>query len=979
MTTRRGLAALVAVGTAAAMALPGMAVSGARAEAPPGSGPSVAAGSSPSRGIVVRLRPGAGALGVTVAAARSIATEAPPGVTLAGTRTMGIPHTRLMLFSGEIAEADAAAIARSLERRGDVVWAEPDVLAFPQTPPSLPDDPRFAEQWDMWDGGGSADFSVKGPLVWGSTTGSPAVVVAVIDTGSTAHPDLSGTTIPGYDFITQAVRANDGDGRDADPSDTGDFLTADEVAPGGAFAGCNRGREKRSSWHGTHVAGTINALQGNGEGVTGLAPSVKVQHVRVLGKCGGWGSDIADGMVWAAGGAVPGVPATANPAHVLNLSLGGPAVECPAFFADAVNEVLGLGSSIVVAAGNEKSPVSGFYPANCPGVIAVASTDRLGQRSGFSNVGESDGEVALAAPGSVILSTVNSGAQGPGAPGYAFYSGTSMAAPHVAAAASLLYSAGVTDPDIVRARLESAVTDFPTGVPSDVACDTTKCGAGILDVSRLELGAPVAAAPGPPVNLTHTALSETSLTLEWDAPSDDGGSPVATYQVEQRVGSSAFQWVRTTAVPSVDLENLLPTGSYFFRVRAVNAAGEGAWSDEYGPVTLREVTQPGAPTILGHTLLGDTSLLLEWEEPSDTGGDNLAYEVELRAGTSPWQLQTITPFTSVQVDNLVPSAEYLFRVRAKNGSGPGAWSDEYGPVTLQGLSKPGTPTGLTHSTLSDTSLTLAWEAPEDAGGGPLTYEVAQKVGLSAFNLVTTTSETSIDITGLQPTGAYMWRVRALNGGPAPGEWSAPYGPVTLREVDPPSEPQDIEVSASGTSNLIVTWRAPASLGGAPVTYDVEYTSDGLWEKHASTTAVSTAITGLSRGVSYSVRVAARNSGGTSGWVYSDLATIPEPGPPLAVDSRTISVALGKVGRLYRGALAWTPPAGEVTSYRVRVKRAGKPWSAWVTYTSGNINLAAPRLTLSKLVRNSRYIIAIQAVNGYGRSPVATSAFTTPRR
>ena len=203
--------------------------------------------------------------------------------------------------------------------------------------------------------------------------------------------------------------------------------------------------------------------------------------------------------------------------------------------------------------------------------------------------------------------------------------------------------------------------------------------------------------------------------------------------------------------------------------------------------------------------------------------------------------------------------------------------------------------------------------------------------------------------------------------------------MTLREIDPPSEPQDIEVSASGVSSLIVTWRAPTSPGGAAVTYDVEYTSDGLWEKHASTTAVSTAITGLSRGVSYSVRVAARNSGGTSEWVYSDLATIPEPGPPLAVDSRTISVSLGRDGRLYKGFLAWTPPAGEVTSYRVRVKRAGKPWSAWVTYASGSINLAAPRVTFSKLRRNSRYIIAIQAVNGYGRSPVATSAFTTPRR
>ncbi|MFM9136059.1 MAG: fibronectin type III domain-containing protein [bacterium] len=332
------------------------------------------------------------------------------------------------------------------------------------------------------------------------------------------------------------------------------------------------------------------------------------------------------------------------------------------------------------------------------------------------------------------------------------------------------------------------------------------------------------------------------------------------------------------------------------------------------------------------------------------------------------------------LDGLAPTAEYRFRVRAKNeAGGPGEWSGEYGPVTLRGLSKPGTPTGVAHTRLSDTSLTLAWQAPGDTGGGSLTYEVAQKVGLSAFDVIAITSQTSVDVTGLQPTAAYRWRGRAVNGGPAAGDWTAAYGPVTLRQVDPPSEPREIDVAVSGSSGLVVTWQAPVDPGSEPVTYDIEYTSDGLWLTHASTAATSTAITGLERGVAYSVRVAARNSGGASAWVSSGLTTIPEAGPPQAVDPRTIAVALRKSGRLYRGTLSWARPVGEVTAYRVRMKVAGKTWSAWVTYAQGDLDLADPRLLLRPMTPNTRYVVALQAVNASGRSAATTWAFATPRR
>src|SRR5262249_18704579 len=139
------------------------------------------------------------------------------------------------------------------------------------------------------------------------------------------HPDLAGRYVGGYDFITNAQVANDGqfttatNDRDPDPSDPGDWITAAESASD-FFAGCPIAN---SSWHGTHVAGTIGAASGNGTGVAGINWVSKILPARVLGKCGGYLSDIADAIQWSAGLSVPGVPNNPNPARVLNLSLGG--------------------------------------------------------------------------------------------------------------------------------------------------------------------------------------------------------------------------------------------------------------------------------------------------------------------------------------------------------------------------------------------------------------------------------------------------------------------------------------------------------------------------------------------------------------------------------------------------------------------------------------------------------------------------------
>src|SRR5690606_15464034 len=159
----------------------------------------------------------------------------------------------------------------------------------------------------------------------------------VLDTGYADHNDLDANIVPGYDFIIDEAVAGDGDGRDGDAHDPGDWY--------GGYA---------SSWHGTHVAGTVAAVTDNGAGLAGVAYKAKVQPVRVLGHGGGYTSDIADAIVWASGGTVDGVPANENPAEVLNLSLGGDGscAQDPVT-QEAIDGAIERGVTVVVAAGND--------------------------------------------------------------------------------------------------------------------------------------------------------------------------------------------------------------------------------------------------------------------------------------------------------------------------------------------------------------------------------------------------------------------------------------------------------------------------------------------------------------------------------------------------------------------------------------------------------------------------------------------------
>lgn len=372
---------------------------------------------------------------------------------------------------------DAETLMRQIAADPNVEYVEIDARMYPSV---VPNDPRFPEQWHYF----NTPVGVNLPNAWDKSTGS-GVVVAVIDTGITPHSDLSANIVAGYDFITNLSKAQDGNGRDNNPNDPGDWFT--NWACGGYPD--RRYQSSNSSWHGTHVAGTVAALTNNVVGVAGVAYGARVQPVRALGRCGGDLSDIADGIIWASGGAVAGVPVNATPARIINMSLGGGGA-CSTTFQNAINGAVGRGTTVVVAAGNDNSNASGVQPASCANVIAVGATDGSGTRATFSNYGAT---VDIAAPGVGILSTLNSGAQTQGAETYAFYNGTSMASPHVAGVAALVQSrraaAGLAafTPAQLESHLKSNARAFPS-TPSQ------PIGTGIVNADA----AVTAAVLGPP-------------------------------------------------------------------------------------------------------------------------------------------------------------------------------------------------------------------------------------------------------------------------------------------------------------------------------------------------------------------------------------------------------------------------------------------------------------------------------------------------
>lgn len=331
---------------------------------------------------------------------------------------------------------------KALRQRTDISDAQPNFVRHSR---AIPNDTLYNEQWHY--------PHIRLPEAWDITTGNPNVIIAVIDSGILAeHPDFQDKLVQGYDMISNVSNAGDGDGVDSNPEDPGDRALGDGS----------------SSFHGTHVAGTVAAATNNNSGVAGVAWQSRIMPMRVLGRQGGTSFDLIQAILYAAGlenasGQVP-----TQRADVINMSLGGGGFSSSE--ASAIAAARDAGVIIVAAAGNSGS-ANQEYPASYDGVVSVAAVNQSNTRASYSNFGQS---IDVTAPGGDldedadrngtpdgVLSSIGNDRENSTTYGYRYYQGTSMSSPHVAGVVALMKSvaANLTPADFDRLLSEGRISD----------------------------------------------------------------------------------------------------------------------------------------------------------------------------------------------------------------------------------------------------------------------------------------------------------------------------------------------------------------------------------------------------------------------------------------------------------------------------------------------------------------------------------------
>ena len=454
--------------------------------------------------LIIKLRPTAGTEATSrrqvlsrTDRVRSLATRS--SLPLRGSRDLGNGLVGIGL-TATLADAQLDEKLAALRADPEIEFAVVDRRRYAR---AMPSDTLFASQWYLQ---GVETAATNFVAAWNTSTGAGDTVIAVLDTGILfSHPDLAGRVLPGYDFVSgesasSFVSANDGNDWDSDAADPGDWVSTTESLSG-PLAGCT---VETSSWHGTRVAAMIGATTNNAAGVAGGTWSGSVLPVRVLGKCGGFDSDIIAGMRWAAGLPVAGVPTNPNPASIVNMSLGG-AGSCDQAYQDVVAELNAVGVLVVASAGNDGGPVES--PANCAGALAVGGLRHVGTKVGYSSLGS---EIGVSAPagncpdvdttflcGFSLITATDMGLTAPESFTYTddvnYNIGTSFSAPIVSAVAGLMHGVNTDLTTIeVVARIKASARPFPAmeaGLPTcpsvnakgQCNCTTSTCGAGIAD------------------------------------------------------------------------------------------------------------------------------------------------------------------------------------------------------------------------------------------------------------------------------------------------------------------------------------------------------------------------------------------------------------------------------------------------------------------------------------------------------------------
>jgi serine protease len=479
-----------------------------------------------------------------------------------GRITQTIPETSdLVAFElpESLLSSDASrvtlAVQAAFEASPSVEWAEPNFIRRIAGGQVTPNDAFYNLQWHY-------DL-IKLPQAWSRATGDASIIVAVIDTGSRPHPDLDGNTIAGFDFISDPTNAADGDGIDSNPIDPGD---GNGLSP--------------SSFHGTHVAGTVGAVSNNGLGVAGVNWDCSLMHLRVLGVNGGTDADIAQSVRYAARLANSSGTLPPQRAHVMNLSLGGPGSSST--MQSAVTAARNAGVVVIAAAGNNNSGAA-FFPASYSGVVSVSAVDFNSNKAPYSNFGPN---IDVAAPGGDVsvdlsgegypdgvLSTLVDESSG-FAPQFVFYQGTSMACPHVAGLAALMLD---VNPTLTVAQIETILTT--TTVDLGAAGRDDIFGFGLIQADAALAAAAGQTPPTPLLSANPGALSfGTSTTQLTIAIANTGGGSLD-------VGTPTF--TPTSGGAFAALSTVAATGSTDVSAIVVSVNRTGLTAGSYsGTVTI---------------------------------------------------------------------------------------------------------------------------------------------------------------------------------------------------------------------------------------------------------------------------------------------------------------------------------------------------------------------------------------------------------
>jgi len=593
-----------------------------------------------------------------------------------------VDHLHVIRVEPAAADESIAATIERLKADPDVEYAVPDERRYPH---AVPNDPLYATtgQWYL-QADPATPAAVNAQAAWDLTTGDPNLVIADLDTGVRFdHPDLptaGGRLLPGYDFVGNSGVANDGGGRDADASDPGDWINSSDTGSS-QFKSCD---VQISSWHGTRVAGILGALTNNSRGGAGISWQSKILPVRVLGKCGGYDSDILAGMLWAAGLPVSGVPANTNPARIINMSLGSPKA-CVQSYSDVLNQLTAMGVLVVVSAGNEGAAVDS--PANCPGVAAIAGIRHAGTKVGFSDLGP---EVAVSAPAGNCVNTVsgpcvfsiqtttNSGATAPVANDDAYTGstittddqpkgpnlGTSFSAPIVSGIAGLMLSVNSNlNTCQLISRLKEGSVPFPQTslgeatqppvchVPSGSSSDTQSlecictldgktCGAGMANAfgavkAALRPIAAVAVTQGPSVTLnaqnSAAAAGHSISSYQWASvgKQDVALSNATGATATATAPSCGFGTVRLTVTDDagrVDTADVVLSPTSAMSPAPANATDRACSVTAPAPVVAvcpgaASVAVGSGPQTFAASVANTTDDSVTWEVSGVVGGD----------------------------------------------------------------------------------------------------------------------------------------------------------------------------------------------------------------------------------------------------------------------------------------------------------------------------------------------------------------------